>query len=179
MKKYLIALIIILLFLAHQMTAEACQDLNPKELKTFKDKNGVDLNQPFALSLSSQMTPPMEIAARWDRLQRKKWQILLPVTRINEFKVTEYRSFTCTGNVSVYYPCTKALYQLRLQLNPKESCQSVQSDAMSINVLAVVDNKVLRILDLLPNSLPLGLLVLEDIENTKKEPTKVNPRVNP
>ena len=179
MKKYLLALIIILLFIAHSMTAEACQEIGAKELKSFKDKTGVDLSQALTFAMTSQMTPPPEVADQWNNQQKRKWQILVPTTKINEVKVTDYRIFACHNNISAFYPCNKTLYQLRLQLNPQESCKSVDNEDMNIAVLALVENKTLKILDFLfennPSShqmTPLGLLVLEDIDLAKKEAVK-------
>lgn len=182
MKKHLPKTVSILLFIcfifliSHAKVADACPQLGAKELKSFKDKTGVDLNQSFTLPLSSQMTAPAQHAAQWDRQQKKKWMILLPTTKINDLKVTDYRIFSCLPSMMAYYPCTKTLYQLRVQLNPAESCNSTQSDKMNVAILVSVENKNLKILDYLFESnpishqfTPVGLLVLEDIELSKKE----------
>lgn len=174
MKNYFVILSLFLI----PFTGQACQDINAKALKTFKDKNFIDLNEPIVLPLSSKMNPPQELSSEWDHQQKKKWLLLLPTTSIAEVKITDYRIFNCTGNMAAYYPCKQPLYQLRVQLNPKESCQKVQSDKMNISVLASVENKTLTILDYLfetnPHThqlTPVGLMTLEDLEIAKKEAT--------
>ena len=175
--KYILLLAVLL---AAPMPSQACQEISAKELKTFKEKNGVDLNQAIQFNLSSTMTPPVDVALQWEKQQKKKWQILLPTNAISDFKVTDYRIFSCPNTMTTYYPCTKPLYQLRLQLNPKESCKTMKADQMNIAVLAVIENKSIRILDYLYETnpgthqmTPIGLIVLEDIELTKKEQSKL------
>ena len=176
MRKHLLLLICLSFLISHSNKAEACTPIGAKELKAFKDKTGVDLTQSFTLPLSSQMTAPSQDAAQWDRQQKKKWMLLLPTTKVNDLKVTDYRIFSCVPSMMAYYPCTKTLYQLRVQLNPAESCNSTQSDKMNIALLVSAENKSLKILDFLFESnpishqlTPIGLLVLEDIELSKKE----------
>lgn len=170
---------ILFLLLSAPLASQACQDIDAKALKTFKDKTGIDLSQSIQLPLNSKMIPPQELTSQWDNQQKKKWMLLLPTTKINEVKVTDYRIFNCAASMTPYYPCSKPLYQLRLQLNPKESCQKLQADKMNIAVLASVDNKTLTILDYLfeTNSrnhqmTPIGIIVLEDLEMMKKDSTK-------
>lgn len=158
------------------ITSNACQDIDAKALKSFKDKTGIDLSQNIQLPMQSTMTVPQALNEEWDQRQKKKWMMLLPTTQIADAKITDYRIFNCTGQMDSHYPCTKPLYQLRIQLNPQETCQKVNSDKMSITVLALAENKNLKILDYLFEShpqthkmTPVGLMVLEDIEATKKE----------
>ena len=168
MKNYFLALAFLL---SAPLTSQACQDLDAKALKSFKDKTFIDLNQPIELPMSSQMNVPQDLATQWHNVQKKKWALLLPTINISEMKVTDYRIFNCSANMTAYYPCTKPLYQLRVQLNPKESCQKLQGDKMNIALLASVENKTLKILDYLfetnPRThqmTPVGLIALEDIK---------------